>query len=136
MAKKSNQPVTPLPGAEVRRQFADKVYKAMIGKGWYQSELARRSGLTRDQISTYVRGKALPESESLVKLAGALDVPPEELLPQHPAGRGPVTMAATEFRSLPGAKGKVWLHVDRAIGTATALKIVELIEKDEHANGA
>jgi transcriptional regulator with XRE-family HTH domain len=55
------------------KEFAAKLNAALADKGWSQSELARRAGLRRDAISTYCRGTAVPSSESLEKLARALD---------------------------------------------------------------
>jgi transcriptional regulator with XRE-family HTH domain len=42
-------------------EFGKKVQDAMLRRGWNQSELGRRAGLKRDNISCYVRGTTLPE---------------------------------------------------------------------------
>ena len=41
-----------------KQEFGRRVYALMMEKPWTQSELARASGLGRDSISQYVRGKA------------------------------------------------------------------------------
>lgn len=118
----------------IKTTFRRNLRQAMLRKGWYQSELARQAGLTRDQISTYCTGRGLPTNESLHKLAGALGVEASELLPERPmppSGRGAVT---TELKVVPGAAGKVWLSVDRLVQTSTALKIVEMLQAEQADN--
>lgn len=63
-----------------RKDFSGKLNHAMLEKGWNQSELARRAGIGRDNVSGYVRGHNLPNSKHLSKLATALNVPPSYLL--------------------------------------------------------
>src|SRR5690349_15157362 len=66
-----------------KQEFAKRVYDLMMRKGWHQSELARRSGLNRDSISTYVNGTSLPTPVKLQALAKALEVEPNDLLPNY-----------------------------------------------------
>jgi transcriptional regulator with XRE-family HTH domain len=64
-----------------RQDAARRLYKLMIGKGWHQSELARKAGLSRDRVSSFVRGTALPDADEQRKLAAALDVEFDALSP-------------------------------------------------------
>jgi transcriptional regulator with XRE-family HTH domain len=66
-----------------RQEFGKRLYDLILEKGWTQSELARRAGVLRDSISSYVNGKILPEPLNLKKLADALDVSSEDLLPNY-----------------------------------------------------
>lgn len=59
-----------------RMEFAKKLINLMRDKNLNQSDLARKSGLTRDAISTYVRARSMPEPLNLAKLAKALGVEP------------------------------------------------------------
>ena len=59
-----------------KQEFGKRLYKLMLERGWHQSELARQSGLPRDSISVYVRGKSLPTPTSLQALARAFGVQP------------------------------------------------------------
>lgn len=43
-------------------------------KGWNQSELADRSGVSRVMIGKYERGEAVPSIDAAKKIADALDV--------------------------------------------------------------
>ncbi len=49
-------------------------------KGFSQEELAHRVGLDRTYISLLERGLRLPTLGTLVKLSGALDIPPEDFV--------------------------------------------------------
>lgn len=49
-------------------------------KGLTQQDLAKLSGITQQSISKYERGIRSPESESLKKLALALEVSADDLL--------------------------------------------------------
>lgn len=59
-----------------RMEFAKKLINLMRDKDLNQSDLARKAGLTRDAVSTYVRARSMPEPINLAKLAKALDVEP------------------------------------------------------------
>lgn len=69
--------------ADLRRIFRERVKELLLDKGWNQSELARRADVGRDQISTYLRDnpRSLPTPSTLVKIARALGVSTNELLP-------------------------------------------------------
>jgi transcriptional regulator with XRE-family HTH domain len=57
-------------------------------RGGRLAELARQSDLSRSDILSYMREVSLPPSEDLAKLAKALDMTPEELLPRATPKRG------------------------------------------------
>lgn len=60
----------------IKQDFAQKLQKEMLARGWNQSELARRSGMGRDNISGYLGGKVLPGSKHLKKIADAFGKEP------------------------------------------------------------
>ena len=74
------------PIDQVKIDFANRLQKAMVAKGYNQSELARRTAdympedpetgkrkrFGRDNISTYIRGLALPQPATLAALAKAV----------------------------------------------------------------
>lgn len=116
---------------QAKKAFAANVRKYMQKKGWYQSELARRAQLSRDQISKYCRGEALAGDEALHKLAGALGVAVSDLVPDKAqSSRDASTLTATEFKMIPGRPGAVWLKIDRVVSVSTAVAVIELLEKD------
>lgn len=113
-----------------KQEFGKRLYKLMLAKGWHQSELSRQSGLPRDSISVYVRGRSLPTPTSLKALAGALGVSAEELLPNHIEGAIDEDMPSLEIKVSTSANNVAWIRLNRAVSMKTALKIAELLEND------
>jgi transcriptional regulator with XRE-family HTH domain len=80
-----------------RKEFARRLQAALNAKKWSQSDLARATfgshvdkatGYTvatgRDRISAYLQAKSLPEPKTAQKLADALGVKVDELMPPPP----------------------------------------------------
>jgi transcriptional regulator with XRE-family HTH domain len=59
----------------------EKLRRLRQRKLWLIGDLADRSGVHRNQISTYELGKAGAHPDTIRKLAEALEVHPRELLP-------------------------------------------------------
>lgn len=114
-----------------RQEFANRLYKLMLSRGWHQSELARQSGLTRDAISTYVRGAALPTPTSLQALAKVFRMKPEELLPNQIESAIDADNPSLDIKVSPNAPNKAWLRVNRLVTLNTAVKISELLAADD-----
>lgn len=114
-----------------KQEFGKRLYRLMTGKGWNQSELARRADLNRDAISTYVRGRVLPTPVSLQALAKALGVAPDELLPNHVESAIDADQPAFEMKVSPSAPNMAWLRVNRLVSVATAVKVAELLQDDD-----
>lgn len=128
----SSTPTTDLtPSHLTKEQFGRRVRNLMYAKGWRQSELARKADLPRDSISVYVRGLSLPTPASLRKLAEALDVTPEELLPNQIEGAIHADFGATEMKISQHDLKKAWLRVNRLVSTDTATKIIALLNDDD-----
>ena len=117
-----------------KQEFGRRLYKLMLAKGWHQSELARQSGLPRDSISVYVRGKSLPTPTSLAALAKALEVETVELLPNHVESAIDESEPAFEFRVSPNRPDVAWLRINRLVSTSVGLKIMEMLNDDDAAN--
>jgi transcriptional regulator with XRE-family HTH domain len=64
-----------------REAFARRLRDALLRRGMSQADLARSAGVSKDAISTYMHHRSLPSDTSLAKLARALRVDPEVLLP-------------------------------------------------------
>lgn len=119
-----------VPKHLTKQEFGKRLYRLMLGKGWHQSELARQSGLPRDSISTYVRGRSLPTPQNLAVLAECLGVAPEELLPNHAESAIDEENPAFEMKVSTSAPGTAWVRVNRLVTMATAVKIADLLEHD------
>ncbi len=122
------------PHHMTKEQFGRRLYKLMIAKGWRQSELARQAGLGRDAISTYVTGRSFPTPINAKKLADALGVTVEELLPNVTENAIAQNRPDFEMKTSAGDPSRAWIKLDRAVSLTTAVKIAELISKDDQAS--
>lgn len=77
-----------------RIEFSKKLINLMRDHNMNQADLARRAGLTRDAVSTYVRARSMPEPANMAKLAAALGV--ESTYFQLDANRLPERMPAVQ----------------------------------------
>lgn len=128
----SNKMKSPLiPKHLAKDEFARRLYKLMIDKGWRQADLARASGLPRNAISVYLRGASLPNPESTKALAKAFDMEPALLLPNYTESAIERDNPELEFRVSPADSSKAWLRINRLVHTSTAIQILALIEKDD-----
>lgn len=60
--------------------IADKIRVLRQTRGWTQSELARRMGVTRNGINSWEQGLSMPSLASLVELARTFSVTTDYLL--------------------------------------------------------
>lgn len=121
---------TLVPRHLTKQDFGRRLYKLMLERGWHQSELSRQSGLPRDSISVYVRGKSLPTPTSLQALAAAFGVPPTELLPNHIDSAIDEDNPTLEMKVSPSAPNVAWLRVNQLVSIKAAVKIVEILEAE------
>ncbi len=126
-------PVTPLPleDAEAmthltKEQFGRKLYELMSSRGWNQSDLARRAGMNRDNISQYVRGRTYPTPKFLAKLAKVFEMAPESLLPNYYEDAVERSAPAFEYREIPGDPKHCWIRINKRVLKKNATKIIDL----------
>lgn len=60
--------------------FARSLKSLRAWRGWTQMELASKSGVSRDAITSYETQKRVPSLETVSKLADALEVSISDLL--------------------------------------------------------
>lgn len=65
---------------DIAERFAENLVRLRQAAGMSQEELAFRASIHRTQISLMESGNRQPRLDTLVKLAGALEVPIETLL--------------------------------------------------------
>lgn len=118
-----------------KQEFGRRVYRLMLAKGWNQSELARQADLQRDSVSVYVRGKSLPTSQNLQKLAAALDVEPDELLPNYVESAVDEDNPSLEMRVSPARPTEAWLRVNRLVLVSTAAEVIRILNDDPLSKG-
>jgi transcriptional regulator with XRE-family HTH domain len=119
------------PKAVGRQEFGRRLLSLIIQRGWNQSDLARETGIGKDSISGYVRGRSFPNPTTLNQLCDTLGVTREQLLPNSLQAAMDEEFPAVELRQAVGHPSKAWLRVNRAMSFATAAKIITLIEEDE-----
>jgi len=119
------------PRPASKAEFARRLYKLLLEKGWTQSDLARKARLPRDSISTYVRGVAFPSKLSLDKLAKALGVKTEELTPAGVEVMDARVRSSIEIKAADGHPGMAWIKVDQMCSFKAALQIAEILNNDE-----
>lgn len=125
----------PVPKRLTRQEFGQRLKNLMLEQEWNQSELARRAGVGRDSISTYIRGKTLPEPVTLQRLAKALGVTSEELLPNTMSSAAGEDTPAFELRQSHDDPNRVWMRLDRAMSPKLAAKIIEMIAEEDRKIG-
>lgn len=118
------------PKQIAKQEFGNRLYKLMLGKGWSQSELARRADLPRDLISTYVRGRSFPTPQSAQRLAKALGIAPEELMPNHVSSAIEEDSPAFDMKVSPNAPNHAWVKVNQLLRLETAVRIAQLVQED------
>jgi transcriptional regulator with XRE-family HTH domain len=83
-----------LRNEKVAKRIGHNVFQARRRAGYSQEELGKRCSLHRTEIGMIENGVRLPRSDTLMKLAGGLEVGPELLLrgiewiPHGPSGGG------------------------------------------------
>lgn len=125
------------PKYMTKQEFARRIYRLMLKKGWSQSQLAREASkggdpqVTRDDVSRYIRGVSLPIEGKLLKLAKVFGVDATDILPNYTATAMDREHPAFEMKVSPANAGVAWLRVNRLVKTSTATAIAAMLEKDE-----
>lgn len=126
----SNGEKVPTAAYMSRQEFARNLHVAIMHKGWRQADLARSTGLARNNISTYVRARCFPSRVSLEKLAHALGVEAETLLPNivkmaHEGERQP----GFSLQSSGADPTKGWLTVNMLVPMDVGVAISAMLYK-------
>jgi transcriptional regulator with XRE-family HTH domain len=110
-----------------QKEFGQRLYRLMQERGWTQAELSRRSGLTRDSVSTYVRGLTYPTGKSVQALARAFNVPPETIMPNHAEHAIEQDEPAFEMKQSTIDPSKSWVRVNRLVSTDVAVRFAQML---------
>lgn len=119
------------PKALTKQEFGRRLYALMMARNMNQSDLSRAADMGRDSISTYIAGKKFPTPKSLQKLADALGVEPNELMPNGMLAAMDEEHPAVELRQASGHPDKAWLRVNRSMSFTTAAKIIAMIDEED-----
>lgn len=125
-----------LPGTELaprhlaKQEFGRRLHRMLLERGWRQSDLARRAGIQRDSVSVYVRGRSFPTPLNLSKMAKALGVKPEDILPNQLETASAEDEPDFELKVSPGDATRAWVRLNRLMSLATAVQITSLVQAD------
>lgn len=112
---------------DVKKIFRYRIHRLTLAKGWTQAEVARRADIPPDGVSTYFRGKSLPDAMNAARLAAALGTTVAYLLPglvedgDLPAG-SPCEMFPSKSRP-----GQYDLRVSMTVPLKVAAAVLELL---------
>ena len=138
MPRKSRYHLDELPEAQqlpkhlTRQEFGRKLYNEILKRNWSQSDLARKAGLPRDSISTYVRGKVLPTPLSLQKLADALGMEPHEVLPNAVENAMDEDQPAMSLNVSHNKPNQAWLRINRMVPTHIGAEVIRMLAESNH----
>lgn len=141
--RKLSRPDKPVPAIVARHEtFAENLHRALLERGWSQSELARRvwneirqdskgnnQVVGRDRISAYCRG-TLPEPATLKRIADVLRMTVEDLAPDIAASVVQKENPSVSIQMLAGHEDKCLLKINRLVSFSTAIAVGKLIEED------
>ena len=113
-----------------KQQFGKRLYKLMIEAGMNQSELAKAAKLSRNQISTYVRGTSFPTALSLKAIARVLKVDPDILLPNHMMSAVDDDLPMFAMTVSTADPKRAWLRINHMVLVETANKMKALLDAD------
>lgn len=123
-----------------KAEFARRLNRLMVLKGWNQSELAKRADavapagvrMGRDKISNYIRAKNLPSPLHLTILCEALGCEPEDLVPSRgvPEAGDDIQLSELPTADIANAseEGMAWLRINQVVPWPLALQIMALLK--------
>lgn len=113
----------------LRSEFGRRVWSLMMERQMNQSDLARAAEIGRDSISQYVRGKNIPTPQNLNKLAKALGVKADELLPNYAASAAAKETPTFQIQQVGDDPNEVWLHINQKTTSEKAMKIMAILNQ-------
>lgn len=109
--------------AERRSAFAAELFNVMTEKGFNQTELARKAGIPRDQVSRYFNADVLPGRKNQDRLAKALGVNRTDLLKTWNKERH-----KGEYLSIRSAsQDRVAIEIKRTVSQEQASQIMQIL---------
>ncbi len=115
-----------------KQEFGRRLYRAILEKGWTQSELARQAGILRDSVSTYIRGRNMPDAVNLKKIAKALGMKEADLLPNYDEAAIEAQINPPfEVRASAEDPTRMWVKLNRELPLATVTKLMQLLEGED-----
>ena len=111
-----------------KQEFGRRLYGLILEKDMNQADLARLSGLGRDSISTYVRGRSVPSPQNLQKIAKALDVDKDKLYPNYAAASAMVEEPTLQIKAVDGSADSMWLVINMKVPAEKAIEVMKILK--------
>lgn len=131
MTRGANTPLSDIDYSQkvlTRQEFGKRLYNFMMKKRMSQSDLSRASGMGRDSISQYVRGRSVPSPKNLSKLADALDVEVDVLFPNYDAQANASEQPTLEVKSIEADAENFWLRVNMKVPAEKAVEVLKILK--------
>ena len=103
-----------------RQEFGRRLYNFMMQSRMSQSDLSRASGMGRDSISQYVRGRSVPSE--------ALNVEVDVLFPNYDAQANASEQPTLEMKSIEADAENFWLRVNMKVPAMKALEVMKILK--------
>lgn len=110
---------------QAKIDFGRRLHKAMVKKGWRQSDLARHSAIGKDSISNYVNGRTVPTQQNIEKLAQVVGASPNDLWPGYDGSMEGRRNVLT-FRADPEDPAYAFVVIDSRLPVDLALELLNL----------
>jgi len=116
-----------------RQTLAARITSLLDRRGWKPAHLAEASGISRPEVSLYVRARRLPGDQKMEAIAAALECTEEDLLPGIKARReGGGPRPSQDLRIADAGGGMMDVEVRRRVPVSVAIQIAKLLG-DENA---
>lgn len=133
--KVTNDTIVLSPREIVRKEFSERLTKALRMKRWNQSELARRATqhctdgelVGRDAINSYIRGRILPTPSKLDAISKALNMEVHELMPSQVETLAERDNPPLELKGT--ADGRFWLKINQPVTLSQASRVIEVLNE-------
>ena len=110
---------------QAKADFGRRLHKAMIKKGWRQSDLARHSDIGKDSVSNYVNGRTVPTRQNIERLSQVLGMAPNDLWPGYDGSMEGRRNVLT-FRVDPEDPAFAFVVIDSRLPVDLALKLLNM----------
>lgn len=112
--------------AAAREWFSRALRERLRDLSMAQSDLARKMGTSRDNVSGWARGETWPRPDMLEKIAQALDCKIEDLVPPEMI-KSPNVQALGYEAIYNQRTGRIRIRMDMELPAGLGLKIYELV---------
>jgi transcriptional regulator with XRE-family HTH domain len=135
MAKRATTEANvPISKATAKAIFKKQIYEYILERGWNNSDMARASGLSRDDIHRYVKGISFPSETKLRALAKTMKMEPEELLPNFVPSLPSSELSPASLVTRPD--GVTWLTVNKSVSPQVGTAVMNLLYEDDKTHGS